>query len=243
MNRRTRIGASIAASATAVVAVAAIAVANPSASSGDDATPNPTATSAPQQNTQRTPETPLTGAAAEDAIAAALEAVPGGTVLRVETDSDGGGVYEAHVRRADGTEVVVLLDKEFAVLSVEEFTGRGGHGPRGGKGGPGETPLTGDKAEKATAAATAAVSGGTVIRVETDANDGATYEAHVRRADGTEVIVLMDGDFTVTAVEEFTGRGGHGPRGGGGHGPRGGPDDGDGSGAQDGTTATPTPTA
>ena len=133
MDRRTKIGASIAAGATAVVAVAAIAVASPSATRGDDATPNPSATSAPQQHDeQRTPETPLTGAAAEDASAAALEAVPGGTVLRVETDSDGGGTYEAHVRKSDGTEVIVLMDEDFTVTSVEEFAGRGGHGPRGG---------------------------------------------------------------------------------------------------------------
>jgi len=232
MDRRTKIGASIAAGATAVVAVAAIAVASPSASRGDDATPNPTSSSAPQdQGREHTPETPLTGAAAEDAKAAALEAVPGGTIIRVETDSDGGGVYEAHVRKGDGTEVVVLMDKEFKVTDVKEFTGRGGHGPRDGRGGPNETPLTGDKAEKATAAAKAAVEGGTVLRVETDGNDGATYEAHVRKSDGTEVIVLMDENFKVTDVKEFTGRGGHGPR------------DGDRDGDQDGTTATPTPSA
>ena len=44
-----------------------------------------------------------------------------------------------------------------------------------------------------------------MVRVETDA-DG-TYEAHVRKSDGTEVEVKMDKDFKVTAVEEFQGRG------------------------------------
>ena len=67
----------------------------------------------------------------------------------------------------------------------------------------GETPLTGADAEKATAAAEAEVPGGTVLRVETDA-DG-TYEAHVKKADGTEVEVKMDKDFNVTSVEEFGG--------------------------------------
>ena len=56
----------------------------------------------------------------------------GGTVIRVETDSD--GTYEAHVRKSDGTEVEVKMDKDFTVTSVEEFQGRGGHG--GGHGGP-----------------------------------------------------------------------------------------------------------
>ena len=205
MNRRTKIGVSIAAGATAVLAATAIAVANPSTSSpADDATPNPT--SSATAGNGHTPETPLTGGDAEKATAAATEAVPGGTILRVETDSDGEASYEAHVRKSDGTEVVVLMDDSFNVTSTEEFTGRGGRGG-GGRGGPNETALTGDDAEKATAAATAAVEGGTVIRVETDADGGATYEAHVRKSDGTEVVVLMDGSFKVTSTEDGHGRG------------------------------------
>ena len=47
----------------------------------------------------------------------------GGTVIRVETDSD--GTYEAHVRKSDGTEVEVKMDKDFKVTAVEEFQGRG----------------------------------------------------------------------------------------------------------------------
>jgi hypothetical protein len=78
----------------------------------------------------------------------------------------------------------------------------GGDGRRAG-----ETPLTGENAEKARAAALARVPGGTVLRVETDA-DGAAYEAHVRRPNGTEVTVKFDEQFNVTAVQE--GRGGRG---------------------------------
>jgi hypothetical protein len=209
MNRRTKIGTSIAAGATAVLAATAIAVASPSTSSpADDATPTPTSSANPGK--VHTPETPLTGSDAERATAAAKEAVPGGTILRVETDSDGEASYEAHVRKSDGTEVLVLMDDSFNVTSTEEFSGRGGRGG-GGRGGPNETPLTGEDAERATGAAKAAVDGGTVIRVETDADGGATYEAHVRKSDGTEVVVLMDDSFKVTSVEEFTGgRGGHG---------------------------------
>ncbi|MGI8686621.1 MAG: PepSY domain-containing protein [Acidimicrobiales bacterium] len=158
----------------------------------------------------RAAETELTGDAAEKVKAAALAAVPGGTIIRVETDSDG-SPYEAHVRKADGTEVVVKIDANFAVTATEEGHGRGGHG-RGGRGG-GETALTGETADKVSAAALAAVPGGTIIRVETDA-DG-TYEAHVRKADGTEVVVKVDAGFNVTATEEGGGRGHH----------RGGPDD------------------
>ena len=41
---------------------------------------------------------------------------------------------------------------------------------------------------------------GTVLRVETDVDHGSPYEAHVKKADGTEVEVLVNSSFTVTAV-------------------------------------------
>lgn len=74
-----------------------------------------------------------------------------------------------------------------------------------------EQLLTGDTADKARAAAQAAVPGGTIERVETDA-EGAKYEAHVKKSDGSEVTVKMDADFKVTGVE--TGPGGPGGPGG-----------------------------
>ena len=66
--------------------------------------------------------------------------------------------------------------------------------------GPGETLLTGTTAQKVRAAALAAVPGGTILRVETDAQ-GSPYEAHVRKADGTDVTVKVDKAFTVTTIE------------------------------------------
>ena len=73
----------------------------------------------------------------------------------------------------------------------------GGHVGANGKT---EQPLSSDVAAKVKAAAEAKVSGGTVLRVETDVDHGSPYEAHVRKADGTEVEVLVDSNFTVTAV-------------------------------------------
>jgi len=64
-----------------------------------------------------------------------------------------------------------------------------------------ETLLTGDTASKVTAAAEAAVSGGTVIRVETDADGNALYEAHMTKADGTPTTVYVDKNFNVVSVE------------------------------------------
>jgi uncharacterized membrane protein YkoI len=62
-------------------------------------------------------ETALTGTTADKVKAAALAKVPG-TVVRVETDN--GGVYEAHIRKADGTEVEVKVDKSFKVTATED---------------------------------------------------------------------------------------------------------------------------
>jgi len=74
---------------------------------------------------------------------------------------------------------------------------KGGHVGRNGQR---ETLLTGDTAAKVKAAALAKVPGATVERVETDADHGSPYEAHLRRSDGTELEVLVDKSFTVTAV-------------------------------------------
>ena len=74
--------------------------------------------------------------------------------------------------------------------------------------GPGETLLTGIDLAKATAAAKAAVPGATIIRVETDSG-GATYEAHMTKADGSAVTVKLDASFNVTAT--LPGFGGGGP--------------------------------
>ncbi len=68
-----------------------------------------------------------------------------------------------------------------------------------------ETLLTGDTATKATAAAQAAVPGATIERVETDA-EGAAYEAHMVKADGSHVTVKLNSDFSVASIEDGPGR-------------------------------------
>ena len=73
----------------------------------------------------------------------------------------------------------------------------GGHRGANGKT---EAALPADVAAKVKAAAEAKVSGGTVERVETDVDHGSPYEAHVRKSDGTELEVLVDSNFNVTAV-------------------------------------------
>ena len=70
---------------------------------------------------------------------------------------------------------------------------KGGHQANGKT----ETLLTGDDATKATAAAEAAVPGATAQRVETDA-EGAAYEVHMTKSDGSIVTVKLDSSFKVT---------------------------------------------
>jgi hypothetical protein len=114
------------AAATAAAAIGGTAVAG-AAGTG-------TSSSSSTATQQRPNETALTGTTKDKVQAAALAKVDG-TVLRVETDE--GGAYEAHIRKADGTEVEVKVSKDFQVTATNTFDGRRG-GPGGrGHGGPG----------------------------------------------------------------------------------------------------------
>lgn len=84
----------------------------------------------------RSDEKAVTAAQAATLKAAALKAVPGGTVIRVETDA-GDAAYEAHMRKADGTLVTVKFDKNLAVVKVESGMGQGDPAGGGGPGGHG----------------------------------------------------------------------------------------------------------
>jgi hypothetical protein len=97
-------------------------------------------------------ETLLTGDAATKAKEAALAAVPGATVIRVETDSSGSGTYEAHLKKSDGTTVTVLMDASFKVTSTVDGFGGGGPGAPGMRGGPGAS--TGSSNSSADGAST-----------------------------------------------------------------------------------------
>jgi hypothetical protein len=117
--------------AGALVATALPATADPSASPSAASSAAPGGPGGPRgpegrrgPGGQRSDETPLTGTDAEKAKAAALKAVPGATIDRVETDADG-AVYEAHVTKSDGSKVTVKFDKDFNVTAVQD--GMGSH--------------------------------------------------------------------------------------------------------------------
>jgi len=86
-------------------------------------TPSATTPSAPSAQRpwggQRADETLLTGDALTKVTDIAKAKVPGGTIIRVETDADGNATYEAHMTKADGTPVTVYVDKDFNFVSVD----------------------------------------------------------------------------------------------------------------------------
>lgn len=160
----------------------------------------------------------LTGDAKTKAESAAKAAVPGGTVVRSEKGGPDGAAYHVGMTGADGKPVLVLLDSDFKVTGTLTGPPRGGRPGFGGPGGPHGAPeaLTGDAKAKAEDAAKAAVPGGTVVRSQKGGPDGAAYHVHMTDADGKDVVVRLDADFTVldTVTPPDGGRHGFGPPGG-----------------------------
>jgi hypothetical protein len=58
------------------------------------------------------------GDALAKVTAAAKAEAPNATIVRVETDADGHAAYEAHMRKADGSQVTVYVNKSFEVVGV-----------------------------------------------------------------------------------------------------------------------------
>ncbi len=159
-NRRRSVGlaaAGVAAAgmlAAAGVAYAATSPETPTASdsttSSDDATTPDTTTTPDSTTTQgrgpgghgrafdhggstpvRSDENSVSTDQAEQLTAAALEAVPGATVYRVETDA-GDAAYEAHLEKSDGTLATVKFDESLNVIEVQDGMGMGDPAPQGG---------------------------------------------------------------------------------------------------------------
>jgi len=110
-----------------LVALAAIAVglmagtygiASAAGGSGSGSSSSSAATASPWGH-QRSDETLLSGDTAAKVRQLALAKVPGGTIVRVETDADGNAAYEAHMVKADGTPVTVYVNKQLEVVSVQ----------------------------------------------------------------------------------------------------------------------------
>jgi uncharacterized membrane protein YkoI len=190
-------------SALALGGSAIAGAADKSSSSSSSGTSSTQTRSAPAQREA------LSSAVAAKVKAAALAKVSGATVLRTEAGGPYGTAYHAHIKKADGTLAVVLVDDSFNATAVQADRGRGpggrGEGP-GGRGGAGETALTGDTRSKVEAAALARLPGATILRTETNNDSTAPYESHVRKSDGTEVEVLVSKAYEVVEVRQGPGR-------------------------------------
>jgi hypothetical protein len=81
--------------------------------------------------------TPLTGTVTERIADAAQAKYPGATLVGIESAPD--GTFAARVRKADGSQVLLVLDREFRVTDTREGGpfGHGGPGGVRGSGGPG----------------------------------------------------------------------------------------------------------
>src|SRR4051794_33692725 len=78
---------------------------------GSSTTTTPSRPAAPQRQA-------LSSDAAAKVKAAALDKVPGATVLRTEAGGPYNAAYHAHIKTADGTLKVVLVDSSFQATSV-----------------------------------------------------------------------------------------------------------------------------
>ena len=116
----TRMGAAAALAVCALVG-AAVALGAGTTTSTSIATTTTTA----KPSGPRSGESPLTGAVATKAKAAAVAKVGGAAdAATTENDSsDANAAYEVHVTKADGSHVTVILDKSYDVLDVETRPG------------------------------------------------------------------------------------------------------------------------
>jgi hypothetical protein len=132
-----------------------------------------------------------------------------------------GGYAIAHAATGSSTSTGTSTTAPAAPANGAPANGAPANAAPGGPGGPGGGPgggsfdptkgghvgangvveklLTGDTLAKVTAAAQAAVPGATIERAENDA-EGSTYEAHMKKSDGSEVTVKVDSNFKVTSV-------------------------------------------
>src|SRR4051812_41637196 len=193
-------------SAVTVAALGAFALGGSALANARDNTTTSGSSTAPSSSQTQRPardRQPLSSDAAAKVKAAALEKVPGATVLETEAGGPYGTPYHAHIKTSDGTLQVVLVDASFKATAVQADQGRRGRGGPGGHGDhKAETLLTGDTKTKVEAAVTAKYPGATIVRTETNTDSSAPYESHITTSAGKELEVTVSKDFAVVAANE-----------------------------------------
>ena len=131
-----------------VVAGGVLAVSGIASAATATPTPSTSATSSTTSQAQpgpggatpvRSDEKAVDASQASTLKAAAEKAVPGGTVVRAETDA-GDAKYEVHMTKADGSPVTVKFDANLNVTKVETGMGQGDPMNGGPQGGPQGAP-------------------------------------------------------------------------------------------------------
>ena len=150
----------------------------------------------------------LQGGERDRVSTAATQAVGGGKVIDAESSDDPGEAFEVEVRKPDGTEVDVTLDKDLNVLR-QEADDRDERGDANetddandaddANEGPDADDRSLSAAERKSAAKAAldAVGGGTLTDLDASDDRGVAYEVEVRTANGTEWDVTLDSAFKV----------------------------------------------
>jgi hypothetical protein len=194
-------------SAVTITAIGALGLGGAAiAGAADNSTSRSSSGNSSSQTRQARPQREaLTSAVAAKVKAAALEKVPGATVVSTEAGGPYGTPYHAHIKTSGGTLQVVLVNSAFEATSVQADQGRGGRGPGGGPRGGGrggETALTGTTKQKVEAAVLAKYSGAEIVRTETNNDSTAPYESHITTSAGKELEVLVSKDFKVVEARE-----------------------------------------
>jgi len=143
----------------------------------------------------------LDGSERDRVATVATEAVGGGEVIDAGSSDDPGEAYEVDVRKTDGTEVEVTLDKDLSVLRQEaddrddrnDANDNDADDTRDAD----DRALSAVERHSAEKAARSAVGGGTVVDLDASDDRGEAYEVEVRKANGTEWDVTLDSQFKV----------------------------------------------
>ncbi len=149
----------------------------------------------------------LEGSERDRVSTAATEAVGGGKVVDAESSDDPGEAYEVEVRKADGTEVDVTLDKDLNVLRQDaddrDDVNDSDDANDVNDNDANDTPDADDRAlsaaerKSAEKAALDAVGGGTITDLDASDDRGEAYEVDVRKSNGTNWDVTLDSEFKV----------------------------------------------
>ena len=150
--------------------------------------------------TDDTTSAPIAEGWLDKASAAALEAAGGGTVTGADVSDDADHTYSVDVRREDGTEVDVELDRSFAVVRLDEDVqdAQDAAEPLDAE----DAPISAADRAKAEKAALAATGKGKVTDVERSDDRDHAWEVEVTFANGTDVDVELTDTFTLVRIDK-----------------------------------------